>query len=107
MWPFTRKPTVERALPTPPSVSGLTPNGHTGDLWGSLGLDTIAMSPAAAESVAAVGAAVSAIATTLAALPCAVVRADEQRDEVPTHDLARLIRDGANENEDWPSFIET
>ena len=26
-------------------------------------------------------------------MPAAVVRADEVRDEVPTHDLARLIRD--------------
>src|SRR5206468_1677442 len=60
-----------------------------------------------AESVAAVGAAVASIASVLAALPCSVVRADEERDEVPTHDLSRLIRDGANDNEDWGSFIET
>jgi phage portal protein BeeE len=40
-------------------------------------------------------------------VPAAVVRADEVRDEVPTHDLARLIRDGVNDNEDWPGFVET
>jgi HK97 family phage portal protein len=102
MWPFSKKPPVERAALT--VGGGLTPIGHTGDPWGSL--ETTPLSPQAAESVAAVGAAVSAIATTLAALPCAVVRADEERAEVPTHDLARLIRDGVGENETWVDFIE-
>jgi HK97 family phage portal protein len=83
-------------------------NGHTGDPWGTLDPGWSAISPAAAEAVAAVGCAVSVIATTLATLPCAVVRADEQRDEVPTHDLMRLIRNGAaNENETWCEFLES
>src|SRR5262245_55759434 len=98
MWPFKKKLPIERAALT------VAPIGHTGDPWGTL--DTVPLSPQVAESVAAVGAAVSAIATTLAALPCAVVRANEERAEVPTHDLARLIRDGANENETWTDFIE-
>jgi HK97 family phage portal protein len=85
----------------------LRPIGHTGDPWGTLDPTNVPMSPQAPESVAAVGAAVSAIATTLAALPCAVCSADDTRHEVPTHDLMRLIRDGANENESWVEFIET
>jgi len=43
----------------------------------------------------------------LAAQPCAIVRSDEQRDEIDTHDVARLIRDGVNPNETWAEFIET
>ena len=82
--------------------------GHTGDPWGGLDPNWLPeISPRAAESVAAVGAAITAIASTLGLACRAVVRADEVRDEVPTHDLARLIRDGVNDNETWPEFIET
>jgi HK97 family phage portal protein len=106
MWPFTRRrrKAEERAAWMP----GRGPDGFGGDpfwSWGSL--TGSGVSPQIAESVAAVGAAVSAIASTLASLPAAVVRADEVRDEVPTHDLAGLIRDGVNDNETWPEFIET
>lgn len=105
MWPFSRlrrRKVEERAL--------VSRDGFGGDpfwSWGSVALAHAQVSPEVAESVAAVGAAVSAISTTLSSLPCAIVRADEAREEVPTHDLARLIRDGVNDNEDWPSFVET
>jgi HK97 family phage portal protein len=105
-WPFTRRrrKVEQRAAWTP----GRGSDGFGGDpfwSWGSLTASGV--SPQIAESVAAVGAAVSAISSTLASLPCAVVRADEVRDEVPTHDLTRLIRDGVNDNETWNEFIET
>jgi len=88
-------------------IGAFNRNGHTGDPWGTLDPGWRQISPEAAEAVAAVGAAVSAIATTLSSLPASVVRADEVRDEVPTHDLVRLIRDGANDNETWGEFVET
>ena len=81
--------------------------GHTGDPWGTLDESGTDVSPMQAESIAAVGAAICAISTTLAALPVAVVEANEQRNEVPRHDLTRLIRDGANPNETFPEFVET
>src|SRR6188508_935293 len=105
MWPFSRrsrKRTEERAL--------ASRDGFGGDpfwSWGSTATAQAQVTPEVAESVAAVGAAVCAIASTLASLPAAVVRTDKAREEVPTHDLARMIRDGVNDNEDWPSFIES
>ena len=124
MWPFKSKPRRERAVVNFPGNwatakpsgwnggggGGLPPMvGHTGDPWGGLDPNWLPeISPRAAESVAAVGAAITAIASTLASLPAAVVRADEVRDEVPTHDLARLIRNGVDENSTtWSEFIET
>lgn len=114
MWPFTSKPKRERGVVTLPGnwntttpAGSLVPRGHTGNEWGSLDESGTDVSPAAAESIAAVGAAICAISTTLAALPVAVVEANEQRNEVPSHDLMRLIRDGANPNETFPEFVET
>ena len=43
----------------------------------------------------------------LASLPAEVTLADDSRAVVPTHDLARLIRDGCNENESWQDLVES
>ena len=63
-----------------------SPVGHTGDPWGTLGTET-EVTPAVAESVAAV----NSIASVLASLPAEGTLADDSRAVVPTHDLARLI----------------
>ena len=104
MWPFSKRPRAKAAA-TPPLGSswfpGRGPDGFGGDpfwSWGSLAGGE-AVTPAVAELVAAVGAAVNSIASVLASLPAEVTLADDLRAVVPTHDLARLIRDGCNENE--------
>ena len=103
MWPFKPRQAPashQRAL----TLVGV--HGATGDPWGSLASDVPAVSPAVAESLAAVLAAVNAISQTLAALPAYVVKASEAREEVPTHDLSRLIRDGVDDNNSWTDFLE-
>src|SRR3954470_282747 len=104
MWPFSRRTDRAAAVAEQRSLRLI---GQTGDPWGSLAADYVpAVTPALAESLAAVLAAVNAISQTLAALPAYVVRADEQRDEVATHDLSRLIRDGTDSNNSWSDFLE-
>jgi HK97 family phage portal protein len=60
-----------------------------------------------AEGLSAVGAAVQATASALAATPPYVYRRNGQGREIDeTHPLMRLIRNGPNEFQTWPDFIE-
>lgn len=60
-----------------------------------------------AESLATVMACVGAIAGGIASLPAYVYRATpDGREEVDDHPLARMIRDGVNDRESWPDFLE-
>jgi phage portal protein BeeE len=56
--------------------------------------------------LAAVSAAVSCIASTIAALPALVTAADDDRAEAPNHPLSRLIKNGCNSSETWFDLVE-
>lgn len=59
------------------------------------------------EWISAAGASIDAIAGTLAALPAFVYRTtDGGREEDDAHPLARIIRDGANDHQTWPDFVQ-
>lgn len=61
----------------------------------------------AAEGLSTVTACVGAIASGIASLPAIVYRlTPEGREEVDGHPLARMIRDGVNDRESWPDFLE-
>jgi HK97 family phage portal protein len=60
-----------------------------------------------AENLATVLACVSAISQAVASLPAFVYRVtDDGREEDDTHPLARIIRNGPNERQTWPDFVE-
>lgn len=60
-----------------------------------------------AENLSAVFAAVQAISSALASLPCLVYRNEEKgRIEAPTHSVSKLVGVGPNKNMSWPDFIE-
>jgi HK97 family phage portal protein len=107
MWPFDRLlgRKRERAVVTLPG-DWITNTNSTGNPWGSLATDAWPISPHAAENIAAVGAAVNAIAGTIASLPAYVVMANDSRAEVPEHPLQRLIDGGVNDSQTWSDFIE-
>lgn len=95
VWPFKSKTKPASAL-----------NYVSGQTWAEGAGLNLAPTPQAAENIAAVGAAVNAIAETLAALPAHVVRTDDPAAEpVDNHPLARLVRDGPNENQSWSDFL--
>ncbi|GAB4529758.1 MAG: phage portal protein [Amphiplicatus sp.] len=65
------------------------------------------ITPRLAENYATVCAAVGAIAGAVASLPAYVFRfTSAGREEDPSHPVARLIREGPNENQTWPEFVE-
>lgn len=68
----------------------------------------VPVTAASAENLATVLACVQAIAAGIASLPALIYRANENgREEAPDHPLARMIRDGVNERESWPDFVES
>lgn len=87
----------ERRAVTPTSLLGLVGAGAGPD-----GLTT-----AAAEGVATVLACVQAQASALAYLPARVYRAGRVRTEVLEHPLYRVMREGVNDWQTWPDFIES
>lgn len=60
------------------------------------------------ENLSTVFACTSAISTSLAYVPALVYRRDGTggRTEVPTHPLASLARNGVNDQQTWPDFLE-
>lgn len=67
----------------------------------------IAVTPRLAENLSTVMACVSAIAGAIASLPVYVYRrTDGGRHEDEGHPLAQLVRDGPNQWQTWPDFIE-
>jgi HK97 family phage portal protein len=101
MWPFSTLTKKGRLS------GGPTPlNYVTAAQWDAGFGDGLRITPAAAENIAAVLAAVNAISETIAALPAYVVRVDDDSAEpVTNHPLARLIKYGPNENQTWSDFI--
>jgi HK97 family phage portal protein len=93
MWPFTKRETRTQ---------------HPGSsLYGSAFDGARLVNARTAENLATVLACVGAISSAIASLPAFVYRVTESgRDEDPGHPLARLIRDGANERQTWPDFVE-
>jgi phage portal protein BeeE len=68
----------------------------------------VSVTATSAEGLATVSACVQAIAAGIASLPALVYRdTDGGREEAPDHPLARMIRDGVNDREGWPDFIES
>ena len=68
----------------------------------------VSVTATSAEGLATVSACVQAIAAGIASLPALVYRETEGgREEAPDHPLARMIRDGVNDREGWPDFIES
>jgi HK97 family phage portal protein len=80
-----------------------------GDSVASLAMSSIyeAAAPSNAEAVAAVGACVQLIASTLAYLPMRIYRAGPVRTEVLAAPLYRLMRHGPNDWQTWPDLIES
>lgn len=76
--------------------------------WTSLkGGSPAALTPRLAENFATVTACVSAISQAIGSLPAYVYRKIERGREIDEHHpVARLIRDGANQYQSWPEFIE-
>lgn len=65
------------------------------------------VSATSAENLSTVMACVGAIAGGIASLPALVYRiTPDGREEVDDHPLARMIRDGVNDRESWPDFLE-
>jgi HK97 family phage portal protein len=61
----------------------------------------------AAENLATVLACVSAVSSALASLPAFVYRVTaDGKQEDAAHPLTRLVRDGPNDRQTWPDFIE-
>jgi HK97 family phage portal protein len=59
------------------------------------------------EFLSAATASIDAIAGTVASLPAIVYRTTANgREEDNTHPLARLVRDGPNQHQSWPDFIQ-
>src|SRR5262245_59782375 len=104
MWPFSSRAAPKRTVPMVPWPGSGPAGGDPFWSWGSLGASYV--SPQAAENLAAVLCSVNIISATIAGLPASIVRANDQRDEVPGHPLQRLIDLGANSNESWSDFLE-
>ena len=79
----------------------------TSSWLGALDTGGRVVNPRTAENLATVLACVSAISSALASLPAFVYRVTESgREEDNAHPLARLIRNGPNERQSWPDFVE-
>ncbi|TAJ91250.1 MAG: phage portal protein [Reyranella sp.] len=66
------------------------------------------VTPMTAENLSTLFACVQAITAGIASLPALVYRKTEDgREEAPDHPLSRLIRDGVNDRESWPDFLES
>ncbi len=66
------------------------------------------VTPMTAENLSTLFACVQGIAGSIASLPALVYRkTDDGREEAPDHLLSRLIRDGVNDRESWPDFLES
>jgi HK97 family phage portal protein len=97
MWPFRRK---AKGMFGP---QGPWPGGAA---WPALsGTLTPPISPAAAESLAAVTSCISLISESIAALPAVVVSADDSRATQPNHALSKLVLQGCNSEETWSDLI--
>jgi len=78
-----------------------------GGLGDALRLSRPRVTPPMAELVSTVLACVNAIAGATSSLPVWIYRLKDQGREVdPNHAVARIVRDGANEHQSWPEFIE-
>lgn len=76
-------------------------------LLGNLGSGNRLVNARTAENLSTVLACVNAIGTAIASLPAYIYRlADTGREEDAAHPLARLIRNGPNERQTWPDFVE-
>lgn len=76
-------------------------------LTGNFGAGGRLVNPRTAENLSTVLACVGAISSALASLPAYTYRLDgDGRVEDPAHPLARLVRNGPNERQTWPDFIE-
>ena len=65
------------------------------------------VTPITAENLATVLACVNMISTAISALPVYVYRkVPDGKEEVPTHPLQRLVRNGVNPHAAWPDYIE-
>lgn len=97
-------PREKRAAPDP---SWMALAGGAAD-WTSLkGGSPLNLTPRLAENFATVAACVSAIAQAIGSLPAWIYRlVDDGREVDPAHAVARLIRNGANQHQSWPEFIE-
>jgi len=61
-----------------------------------------------AENLATVTAAISAISGALSSLPVMVFRRlPKGREAIPDHPLMKIIREGPNDQQSWPEFIES
>jgi HK97 family phage portal protein len=93
--------------------------GRRSEEWGTLdprlaaafgaGPTSSGISPTAsmAENLGTILACVQAIGGGIASLPALVYRmTPDGREEVDDHPLARMIRDGVNDRESWPDFLE-
>ncbi len=68
---------------------------------------TRVVSPATTEQLSTGLSCVTAISTAMAALPVYVYRRrNGGKDELPNHPLMRLVRDGVNQHQTWPDFVE-
>lgn len=76
-------------------------------LSGTLGYRGRHVSASAAENLSTLLACVNAIATAISSLPAYTYRRiDKGREVDEAHPLSRLIRDGANDRQPWPDFVE-
>ncbi len=96
---------VERRSAIEPSWQALA--GGSADWTALKGAAPIALTPRLAENFATVTACVSAIAQAIGSLPAYVYRLSENGREVDeNHTVARIIRDGPNQYQSWPEFLE-
>jgi HK97 family phage portal protein len=74
---------------------------------GQWGDERPALTPRLAETFSTVLACVNAISGAISSLPVWVyLLTEDGRINDTTHDVARLVRDGANQHQSWPEFIE-
>ena len=93
-----------------PSWAALSGGAHdwTAAKSGALPNQHPAVTPRVAENFSTVMACVGAISQAIGSLPVWVYRRGEEEGRIvdPSHALARMFRDGANEHQSWPAFIE-
>lgn len=81
--------------------------GGAADWTAVKGGKPVALTPRLAENFATVSACVSAIAQAIGSLPAYVFFRNEKGREVDTgHAVSRLIRNGVNQHQSWPEFLE-
>lgn len=97
-WPWRRAET--RAVMTQRDLSlveALGVDRHFGQV----------VSAISTEFLSAAVASIDAISATVSTLPAFVYRTtDTGREEDPNHPLARIVRDGPNDHQSWPDFVQ-